>query len=451
MAGAPSEGAALAPAQPEYSDPQDTPAITERGSLGACGLAVSIYADVVPAGMLPCAYMFARTGEWSGTILLVCFGMAHVFFSYMLIRAMEAGNQNTLGNLIIYVTGIEFAWLPLVVVLIAASGCCIGYLSLILDMMPEVFPIATDAVPFDTKLLYLIPPLCVILPSCLCRNFSGLLTTSILAAVCAMCTVVVVIIRAAQSSYDDGHQAGIPVQHTSIQYALQPVVILTAAMFCHYNTCRYYRELCDRKLSSFALISGSAILAAVATFVVFAWTVHRSLGFAVKYTALSGYGTHDPLAISARLLSCASIFGSFPLAFGGARAAGIDLCRLCRHPRCVAPCFIPQVCLDKLEQIEATMSITLRDLLAPVMLVSMVAVSILCTDLHNLVSILNATSSSVVFFAFPPMLFMAVAPKRSTFQKGASESLLALVGLLCGLLAVGACLYATLVPKELAI
>ena len=172
MASAPNEGTAFAPAQPQNPDPQDAPAIKERGSLGACGLAISIYVDLVPVGMLPCGYMFARTGELPGIILLVCFAVAHVFFSYMLIRAMDTGNQNTLGNLMIYVTGIEFAWLPLAVVIFAASGCCIGYLSLILDMMPEVFSIAADAVPFKPKLIYLVPPLLVLSPRCLCRKFS---------------------------------------------------------------------------------------------------------------------------------------------------------------------------------------------------------------------------------------------------------------------------------------
>jgi len=383
-----------------------------------CNLVV----DLSPAGLLPLPICLKDTGLVPALLLAIGFAAACVWTMSLVGRTMVLTGKQTYASMWAEVIGPRTQWFPLLVLVAVTFGCSLGYLCLFADMMKSMLPL--EVVPQWTSpriwvLAIIMPPM---LPLCMQKDLSALSVISGPAGLATLYALSVVVFRALDGSYAEGGRyhrgdAVQPFSHDRLFHmspkSLQLVNALAIGYLCHYNACKYYRELRGTTPRKFTHVVGAGVGMTSVSFITVMVFGFSTFGSDVKDVILSSYASDDGFANVARVSLSAAILGSLPLMFTGLRESVVELLKLCCDP-------------ERQREFDRTV---VQDMLSFALLCALVLVAMACNNVWSVLNIVGAVCGSTTIYVLPCLLY-AESVRRFLGVEGNRLELAAVYGML---------------------
>lgn len=401
-----------------------------------CNLVV----DLCPAGLLPLPMCLLETGVVPAVLLAMVFAGACVWMMNLVGRTVVLTGKNTFASMWAEVIGPRTQWFPLLVLLGVTFGCSLGYVCLFAEMMVDLLP--EEIVPAwgSTRIWTLAAVTPPLLPLCMVKDLSALSLVSGPAGLATLYAAGVIIFRSLDGSYMEGgryHHGGAPTPppfhddpfRMSLK-SLQLVNTLAVGYLCHYNACKYYRELRGTTPRRFTQVVGAGV--GITSFIFAAVMVFgfSTFGMGTKPVILRSYHVEDGFARGARLLLAVAILGSLPLMFTGLREAALELMKL----------LCSQETAHELDRR------VVQDLVSAALLITLMLVSMACNDVWIVLNVVGAVCGSTTIYVLPCLLYAKSVGRVLGVERSRVE-LAAVYGMLCFGVVLGISgLYVSVVP-----
>lgn len=363
---------------------------------------VNMFADLGPAGMLPVANGLAGTGYVPAFIILVVFCGLCVYTMYLTARSCTISGQMDLAGQWEALIGKNSRWVPVAVVAVVCFGNNIAYACFFSDIFTGVLPsLGIEAPRWACCLMFSIFPT---LPLCLLKDFSALAPSSGFAVVAVLYTVLVMVIRCLDGSYEEGGKFhGVHIDSASLlpdvpdshwfEFGMPAFSLANSfaiAFLSHYNGCKYYRELKKHTPASLAKVCGTAMGLCACLYGVSMVAGFQTFGRNSDAVILKNYSRDDILFTIARLAMGLSLIASYPLMFSGLRESLVALGKI----------LIPATA-DSLD------SVLLQDVMSLVFVGLITICTILLVDAGVVVGLVGAICGSAIIYIIPCTLHIA--------------------------------------------
>eukprot|EP00928_Gymnodinium_smaydae_P096332 TRINITY_DN8486_c0_g1_i4.p1 TRINITY_DN8486_c0_g1~~TRINITY_DN8486_c0_g1_i4.p1 ORF type:complete len:773 (-),score=107.12 TRINITY_DN8486_c0_g1_i4:102-2420(-) len=370
---------------------------TSSGFATICNL----FVDLCPAGLLPLPYCLIDTGFVPATLIAWLFAGAATWMMYLVGRSMELTGRRTFAGMWAEIVGHSTQWIPLLVLILVAFGCSLGYFCMFADLMSALVPLGAIPSWTSSRVMALLVATPVLIPLCMLKDLSALSYISAPAASATLFAVGVIVVRSVDGSYAPGgvfhHESITQPAHQDYQAlfrltpkSLQFVNVLALGFLCHYNACKYYRELIQHSPRRFASIVGTSVGATNKTFLLVMWSGYATFGSATKPVILSSYATDDMWANVARCCIGFALLGSAPLMFSGLREAVIELAKF----SCDA---------EKRADFDTT---SFQNLLTLVLLLMLIGAAIVFSNVITVLNVVGAVCGSLTIYVVPCLLYI---------------------------------------------
>jgi len=338
--------------------------------------------------------------------------------------------------------GKRFAFVPVLVIILAAMGACLAYSCICADLFADALP--TFGLNLSRDSCLCIFTFLILMPLCMLKDLSALSYSSAAAFLLVTYAAGIMVLRAADGTYADG---GVFFKHMKVRPAvprhhlfgagldsINLVNYLAMAFLAHCNGCKYYRELVKSTPTRMRKHSSYAMALTAAFYLVMMIAGFQTFGMTAKDVILNNYAKGDTLSNLGQLGVACSILAAFPLMFCSLREAMIDLV-------CI---FSP----DKQEQTETNM---FQNLLSVVVLWLITLLAHIFTEAGMVVGVVGSVCGSAIIYIVPCVLYEAALEKFCVKQNHETKTkivrILSVVGVV---LAVLGCISALhLIPKHL--
>ena len=240
-----------------------------------------------------------------------------------------------------------------------------------------------------------------ILPLCLMKNLSALAPFSAIGLVAVLFTLVVMVVRCLDGTYQPGgvFYGHVPAemkptfgtQSRSLSIDALPFVCMVYTSFdMHYNSPRYFTELRHASIPRFRKAVFYAFGAGSVLFFSIAIAGFSTFGATSNSFILNNYSPHDPLATLCRLAIGVCSLAAYPLNFIGVRDNCLDIVGI----------------RDKIDTAAKLNSFTI------VLLSILTFTNCFVTDLKLINSVGGGTTVTLVDFVFPALMFRALVQNK---------------------------------------
>mmetsp|Transcript_101477 Transcript_101477/g.262907 ORF Transcript_101477/g.262907 Transcript_101477/m.262907 type:complete len:550 (+) Transcript_101477:2-1651(+) len=373
-------------------------------------MVVNLVKNIMGASVLTLAAGTAAFSDLPGAVLpasalTIVMAVVCAYTFCLIVRSCELANTTSFSEAWSRLMGERSAWLVSAANMMMAGAGCLQYTVVLADSGSSLAAAAGLPLPLASRssaLLAIAGGLLV--PLSFLESCSQLKFTSVLGVCGVMYYIVAIAIRYFQGAYMPGGTF-----HSLISPHLQPsfgatggsvwspktlvlMSILTAAYVCHYNAPKFYRELENRTLPRFYLLSAigfgfSGLVCAIGLCCSF-----LTFGGASSGLIFNNYADTDGLFVVARAIASAVLLCTFPLLFVAFRGGALELL-----PRRVKA------------------SPLLRRLLTLSLVAALTCLGLAIDDVGLVVSVPAAIFGSAVTYTFPALLFLrATRPRPGT-------------------------------------
>lgn len=308
------------------------------GQLSPSAFVVTMFVECVAPGLLSMAYTMKYIGYCYGLLVLCMLYGISVSTMWAIGRTAQITSEYTYAGQWKAAIGERSVWFPLLMVIATSYGNLVTYAMDWADIFTTMFAQAAGyEMPRWVNLVCF--TLFPTLPLCLLKRFPDLKLTNALAAAAILFTTFVVCFRHADGSYLEGGMffGQVPAEphipkHSHIFYlesrSFACLNTLGTAFLCHYNGCKYYRELQAHEPKRFCRLSALAMGLGVVVYAVFGVFSHRTFGWVATGMVLENYSPYDRLINIARVGMGFSLIFVFPIGFNGLRENTICFLRI---------------------------------------------------------------------------------------------------------------------------
>jgi len=363
-------------------------------TMGDVEIVINLLADLSPAGILPLAYGMSGTGYVPAFALLLVFAAAAAFMMYLVGLTMEKTGAKSYDMIWEKVIGPGSMWVPLATVWLVTFGCCLAYACMFGDLFAFAMP-ALHLGFLGRTACIMILAVFPLLPLCMLKDLSALAPTSFGALAFVVYTLVMIVIRYADGSYEPGgtyFSVAKPADTAHVTTfgvsSLLLVNALAVAFLCHYNGCKYYREFVGHRPEKFGKRVALAFTLVSLIFAGCMMLGYATFGKASDAVILNNYATNDPMATVARIgMGLANVF-SFPLMFSGLRESTLSLVSFCDAS-------MKDTCTQ----------VWFQNMLSTIMLSLITLAAVLVTDAGIVVGLVGAICGSAIIYVIPCFLY----------------------------------------------
>jgi len=308
------------------------------GQLSPSAFVLTMFVECVAPGLLSMAYTMKYVGYCYGLLMLLFLYGISVSTMWAVGRTAEITSEYTYAGQWKAAVGEHSVWFPLLMVIGTSYGNLVTYAMDWADIFTTMFARAAgyDMPRWVNLVCFTLFPT---LPLCLLKRFPDLKLTNALAAAAIFFTTFAVCFRHADGSYLAGGKfyAQVPEEphipkHTHIFYlesrSFACLNTLGTAFLCHYNGCKYYRELHAHEPGRFCRLTALAMGLGVVVYAIFGIFSHHTFGWVASGMVLENYSPYDGLINIARVGMGLSLIFVFPIGFNGLRENTISFMRI---------------------------------------------------------------------------------------------------------------------------
>jgi len=301
---------------------------TEREDVRLSSLFVSILNVVktcIGAGILSLPWAFSYGSLWP-SIFMFLFSAVYCLISAMLIvHGCEASGIFEYSALL-RSAGSWVEKTGALTVCYVTFSTCLGYCIIIPQFLQPSFSemFGIERFSFDRGLYILVVSPLILCPLCLLRDLSSLRfssTVGLIAVFYCLGLFVVESVEHGQSGEAPGTASDPDAEFLSIRWSMGIFVVMNVASkanVCHYALPPIYGELRDRSIKRMWIVMAVSYAIVTAVYVTFAVCGYYLFGSDSQGMILESYRGKSGAAVAvARLGTCFSIFGCFPLIFKG--------------------------------------------------------------------------------------------------------------------------------------
>jgi len=203
---------------------------------------------------------------------------------------------------------------------------CLGYCIIIPQFLQPVFSewFGIERFTFDRELYILVVAPLILLPLCLLRDLSSLRFSSTLGLISVFYCLVLFIVQSiehGQSGEAPGTASDPDAEFHTLKWSMGIFVVMNVASkanVCHYALPPIYRELENRSIKRMWIVMTVSYTIVSAVYITFSICGYYLFGSDSQGMILESYRGETGVAVAlARLGTCFSIFGCFPLIFKG--------------------------------------------------------------------------------------------------------------------------------------
>jgi amino acid permease len=306
---------------------------------------INIVADLAPHGMLPLAFGISEgglVGIVPAILTMMLFGGMSAYSMKTYAKLATEHQAGSLSEIWSKIVGKNTNWIVSSSLLALCFGCCVFYSAFVGDIfatLMSALPVG-DFFKSRANLLVFITA-GAITPLCLLEDLSALEPTAKLGVLGILYTVLFVVLRAFDGSYDPSTSewlADMPgdkqpqwseslgLWNFNIPGLLVLINLLCVSFLAHYNSISYYNEIKGGTTKKYSRAVNAGFGAASVIFATMMFAGYKLFGDAAQPLILNNFHpSADTLATGARIAVGLAIIVAYPLMFNALKTALFNL------------------------------------------------------------------------------------------------------------------------------
>jgi len=286
---------------------------------------LNVVKTCIGAGILSLPWAFSYGSLWP-SIFMFLFSAVYCLISAMLIiHGCEASGIFEYSALL-RTTGTWVERAGALTVCYVTFSTCLGYCIIIPQFLQPAFSemFGIERFSFDRELYILVIAPLILYPLCLLKDLSSLRFSSTIGLIAVFYCLILFVVESAehgQSGQAAGTASDPDAEFVSFEWSMGIFVVMNVASkanVCHYALPPIYGELQDRSIKRMWIVMGVSYAIVTVVYVTFSVCGYYLFGSDSQGMILESYrGETGAAVVVARLGTCLSIFGCFPLIFKG--------------------------------------------------------------------------------------------------------------------------------------